>query len=107
MEGASLTALPNDIDQLKQLFIERESRISDQLNHFEKQLKVKDSVIQTLQDEMKLLKKLLFGRSSEKWTAEDRRQGLLFNEAETISENESHDESEDLSERISYTRARV
>jgi transposase len=106
MEGASLTALPNDIDQLKQLFIERESRISDQLNHFEKQLKVKDSVIQTLQDEMKLLKKLLFGRSSEKWTAEDRRQGLLFNEAETISENESHDESEDLSERISYTRAK-
>ena len=100
MEGvASLTALPNDIDQLKQLFIKREKQNAHQL-------RVKDTAIQTLQDEMKLLKKLLFGRSSEKWTAEDRRQGLLFNEVENISENESHDDLENLAENISYTRVK-
>ena len=82
MEGAAtLTALPDDIDQLKELFIKREKENAHKI-------RVKDSAIQILQDEMKLLKKLLFGRSSEKWTAEDRRQGLLFNEAENISEND-------------------
>ena len=100
MEGAAtLTALPNDIDQLKHLFIKRERENAHQI-------RVKESAIQILQDEMRLLKKLLFGRSSEKWTAEDRRQGLLFNEAESISEKQSPDETEDLTDEISCTRVK-
>lgn len=96
-EGNEALSLPNDVAQLKELI----------LNLQEKQ-KLQESEIITLREEVSLLRKLKYAKSSEKWTAEDKKQMILFNEAEETAV--SVDEAELLLEQEeikTYTRRKA
>jgi transposase len=62
--GGALEVLPSDVEELRRTVLSQEKLIS------------------VLQEEIRLLKDKLFGRKADRWTAEDVRQGRLFNEAE-------------------------
>ncbi|MBF9017258.1 MULTISPECIES: IS66 family transposase zinc-finger binding domain-containing protein [unclassified Oceanispirochaeta] len=71
--GEDKSSLPDDIEKLKQLVLDMQ----------EKQRK-QDVLIQSLQDEILFIKGLKYARTSEKWTVEDKKQMVLFNEIEQI-----------------------
>lgn len=90
------SVLPTDYNQLKNLFQEEKEQ-------YLKQITLRDSIIQTLQDELAIIKRMKFRKSSEKWTAEDKSQGLLFNESETYC-SDSVDAGYPVDQKITYTR---
>ena len=71
------------------------------------ELKIKEEENQQLKEEVKLLRKLKFAHKSEKWTKQDKKQALLFNEAEAQTEplgaSQQQDDSEDTIT-VTYTR---
>ncbi len=90
ISGANkLSSLPNDVTQLKELILDLQEKQKQQ-----------ESVIHTLWEEVALLKRLKYVRTSEKWTPEDKQQMVLFNEAEetatTIEGPESSPEQEEI-----------
>jgi len=89
--------LPNDIAQLKELIL-----------NLQETQKRQESIIHMLREEVSLLKKLKYARTSEKWTPEDKQQMFLFNEAEEtagpVKETDSSSEQEEIR---SYTRRKA
>ncbi len=89
--------LPDDPAQLKELLLQ----LSDE---YEKELKDEKSRYQLLEEKYLTLQRHFFGKRSEKLTAEDKEQMLLFNEAEEGSDDEGDkDETDTLTE---YTRVK-
>lgn len=87
-----LSSLPNDVEELKQLILEMQQKQA-----------VMESEMDLLKEENKFLRGLRYARKSEKWTAEDKAQMLLFNEAEQltipIQEEEPESKKKSSSER--------
>ena len=84
------SSLPDDNDQLKKLILEMQEKQAE----MEERLNYQDTVIDALQDEVTFLKGLKYARTSEKWTAEDKKQMNLFNEIEQIEAEEQPKEPE-------------
>ncbi len=83
--------LPDDVDTLKDLLVRKENIILGK-DSFISELKKTNEI---LMERVKLLEKYRYGRSSEKWTEEDKAQLALFNEAEVAVE-ESETETEQI-----------
>ena len=49
-----------------------------------------------LEEKYRILRHTVFGRSSEQWTADERKQARLFNEAETYAEAPQEEETEEI-----------
>lgn len=92
-EGTAVSELPDDVRALKSIIRGKDSFIAE----LEKRNEI-------LLEQVRLLEKYRFARSSEKWTAEDELQGRLFNEAEVGVRPMPGEVFE--TERISYTRKR-
>lgn len=90
-EGATSSVLPDDVETLKSIILGKDTQIAEleRRNLF-------------LIEQVTILQKYRFARSSEKWTAEDIRQQWIFDEAEAGSQ-EKPEQAEEV-ERISYTR---
>ena len=105
-EGMTSSVLPDDVETLKQLLIEKNTIIAEK----DATICGKDTFIgeleklnELLSEQVTLLRKYRFARSSERWTDEDRRQQRLFDEAEEgVFRLTAAIEPE--TERISYTR---
>jgi transposase len=105
-EGTALSELPDDVETLKRLLIEKNHIIAER----EEVISGKDTFIAELEkrngllgEQIALLRKYRFARSSERWTDEDRKQQRLFDEAESVA-FEPRDDEEPETERITYTR---
>ena len=105
-EGTALSELPDYVQTLRLLLIQKDLIISDK----EATISGKDTFIAELEkrneilaEQVTLLRKYRFARSSERWTDEDRKQQGLFDEAELVV-SEPRDEEESETEQISYTR---
>jgi transposase len=86
-------ALHEKIDFLETALEEKE----DIINEKEKQLSESERLVKELKEKVALLEILHYGPKTEKWTKEDDRQALLFNEAEDEAFNQV-DESGEKSE---------
>lgn len=82
----SRETLPEDVETLKDLLLKKETIIQRNENI----IQAKESYISELEkkndillEKIKLFERYKYGRSSEKWTLEDKAQLILFNEAET------------------------
>ena len=84
-------ALPDDVEQLKAIILGKDSVILELENRN-----------RLLLEQVTILEKYRFARSSERWTDEDRLQQLIFNEAEGAAPPESPEEPE--TEQITYER---
>jgi transposase len=71
-------ALREENKKLREILEEKEAVIAEK----DKQLSEIQNHVQVLEEKVTLLEILHFGPKSEKWTEEDKRQALLFNEAE-------------------------
>ena len=92
-------ALPHNITELKQMLLDliekfktlevisksQESKNKEQAIQIEE----KDALIDSLREELRSFKRFIFAHKSEKWTAADKAQAFLFNEAEQIAEAEN------------------
>ena len=78
-------SLPDDSEQLKQIIIQ----MQEKQDEMEKRLQRQEAEINVLTEEVLFLKRLKFARTSEKWTAEDKRQMVLFNEIEQLADTET------------------
>ena len=88
MASIDLSSLPKSIPKLHDLIIVYSQTLEGQTEQIKtqtEQISVKDKQITKLEEEVKLLRKLRFAHKSEKWTKQDNKQSLLFNEAETGS----------------------
>ncbi|MHC4434845.1 MAG: IS66 family transposase [Planctomycetota bacterium] len=85
------TALPDDVDTLKEIILGKDSAIAE--------LQKRNAL---LLERVTLLEKYRFARSSERWTDEDRRQLYIFNEAEFGAPPDIPEPPD--TEEISYTR---
>ena len=102
----ALSELPDDVEMLKHLLIEKNQIIAER----DAAISGKDTFIaelekrnELLDEQVTLLRKYRFARSSERWTDEDRKQQRLFDEAESVA-FKCPDEEEPETERITYTR---
>ena len=93
------SGLPDDIELLKKIIATNEIEISGK-DTFIAELQKR---VEILMEQVRLLEKYRFARSSEKWTDEDEKQSSIFDEAETGAHEAGPDTSPDT-ERISYTR---
>jgi len=98
-EGMTSSVLPDDVETLKQQLIEKNNIILGKDN-FIAELEKRNGL---LMEQVTLLKKYRFARSSEQWTDEDRRQRRLFDEAEDGVFQISPEIGSET-ERITYTR---
>ena len=88
MSTAPNTAeIPKDTDQLEQLVVKLRGRVDYQ-----------ESVIGTLHAEVALLKKRIFGKSSERFTEDESQLKLLFDEAEGTADESAEEPEEELEE---------
>lgn len=90
--GLARNILPDDVATLKTIISGKDSAIAE----LEKR-------VQLLTEQVTILEKYRFARSSEKWTDEDRLQLRIFNEAELFA-GEAEAIAPEETERISYTR---
>jgi len=88
---SSTSALPDDIDALKEIISEK----SNVINLYQRR-------IDALEERVRSLRSKLFGRKSEKHVPEDDKQRLLFDEPEEIEEQQASDE--DKIDVPAYTR---
>lgn len=112
-EGTALSELPDDVETLRLLLIQKDEILAQKdriISDNEATISGKDSFIAELEnrnellaEQVTLLRKYRFARSSERWTDEDRKQQGLFDEAESVV-FKPQDEQEGETERISYTR---
>ena len=63
--GGAQEVLSNDVEELRRTVVSQEKKIT------------------ILEEEIRFLKDRLFGSKADRWSAEDVRQGRLFNEAES------------------------
>ena len=84
-----LSVLPDKVDELQDLLIAKENVIYEK----DEVIQAKETYISELEkkneiliEKIKLFEKYRYGRSSEKWTEEDKAQLILFNEAETAAD---------------------
>jgi uncharacterized protein (DUF3084 family) len=100
------TDLPDEIDELKKLAYAQKEKLSAQRNEIAEWKQTHEKTLQEyneLKEKYRILRHTLFGRSSEKWTADEQKQALLFNEPESYSE-----EPEGIqTERITYDRVKA
>jgi len=75
-------SLPDDSEQLKKLIHEMLKKQGE----MENRLRLQENEINVLTEEVLFLKRLKFARTSEKWTAEDKKQMVLFNEIEQLED---------------------
>ncbi len=112
-EGSASSELPDDVETLKLLLIQKDEILAQKnriISDKEATISGKDTFIAELEkrnellaEQVALLRKYRFARSSERWTDEDRKQQGLFDEAElVVSKLKEAGESE--TERITYTR---
>ena len=111
--------LPDNIDELKKLAHAQREKLSAQRNEIAEWKRAHDKrsaeYVQTqneyaktlqelneIKEKYRILRHTLFGRSSEKWTPDERKQAGLFNEAEAYSEGPE----EEYTERIAYDRVK-
>ena len=96
-------SLPKTLPEFHKLIAVYFTKLQSQLE----ELKIKEEENQQLKEEVKLLRKLKFAHKSEKWIKQDKKQALLFNEAEAQTEplcaSQQQDDSEDTIT-ITYTR---
>jgi len=71
--------LPNDIEELKKVIITQQNEIAEWKTAHGKSLQE----YRELKEKYRILQHAFFGRSSEKWTADEHLQARLFDEAET------------------------
>ena len=86
-----LSVLPDKVEELQDLLITKDNLLSEK----EEVIQAKETYISELEkkneiliEKIKLFEKYRYGRSSEKWTEEDKAQLILFNEAETAADEE-------------------
>ena len=108
-EGMSSSTLPDDPETLKSLVLTLDAEKQSLLVEKEQALAVKESELaekekenRILREQLRLLKKWRFARSSEQWTEEDRKQLRLFDEAEAVMYAAEQRERE--TEEIHYRR---
>ena len=96
-------SLPKTLPESHKLIVVYSTKLQSQLE----ELKIKEEENQQLKEEVKLLRKLKVAHKSEKWIKQDKKQALLFNEAEAQTEplgvSQQQDDSEDTIT-ITYTR---
>ena len=98
--GGDTAVLPADIDGLRRLVIKQSKELS--------QLQTENHILvrkaEVLEDELRLLRHKLFGRRSERLTAEELQQASLFDEAEWIAEEQKRRPAEPTIEVSAYSR---
>ena len=94
-----MSELPDDVETLRRLLIEKNTIILGK-DSFIAELEKRNEL---LDEQVTLLRKYRFARSSEKWTSEDRKQQRLFDEAEAVA-FEAQDQKEFETEQITYMR---
>lgn len=72
--GGAQEVLLNDVEELRRTVVSQEKKIT------------------ILEEEIRFLKDRLFGSKADRWSAEDVRQGRLFNEAESAAESQEAEE---------------
>src|SRR5690606_29513489 len=85
MAESSVAQLPNDIGALKALISARDVALAEQskkLAERDQKIAARDKTIAVLEEYVRLLKSQRFGKSSERFVADQ--QGSLFNEAEQL-----------------------
>ena len=92
MKKLDLQSLPNDIGELKSLIVQLAAERDEKIELLESRIESERSERIEQQnkalgyfEELQQLRRRLFGRSAERLTEEDKRQQLLFNEAELIA----------------------
>jgi transposase len=105
-EGIASLGLADDVETLQKLLIQKNQSLAEK----EALISGKDQFIVELEkrngllmEQVRLLQKYRFARSSEKWTEEDSRQMRIFDEAEAVVYRGS-DHSEFETEEITYRR---
>jgi hypothetical protein len=114
MNLTNLTTLPDDVSALKEIILNYKTSIEtyeeniisykENIETYESGKAKYESEIVGLKYEIKLLKARLFGRKSEKLTADDLTQGRLFDEAEMHYEPEEIIKEEPAIHIKEYTR---
>ena len=94
--GGEVAVLPADVEGLQRLVL-----------HLRKEISYLTSRAEVLEEELRLLRHKIFGRRSERFTAEDRRQSSLFDEAElTEGEHLERPSSESTIQVAAHRRAK-
>ncbi len=90
--------LPNDIEELKKVIITQQNEIAEWKTAHGKSLQE----YRELEEKYRILQHAFFGRSSEKWTADEHLQARLFDEAETaVAEDGTYETAQ--TETITYS----
>ena len=82
--GGDAAVLPADVDGLRRLVVKQ----SKELSQLQEENHILARKAEVLEDELRLLRHKIFGRRSERFTAEDLQQASLFDEAEWIAEEQ-------------------
>jgi transposase len=98
MDQVILEKLPDDTDSLKEIIID----LHERQRNIEEELNKKNQANLILEEQIKLLKHKLYGKSSEKSGSADKDQLGLFNEAETIADESGDDKITE--EQITYVK---
>ena len=108
-----MSELPDDVETLRYLLIQKNKILAQKdlvIVNKEAIISGKDTFIaelekrnELLDEQVTLLRKYRFARSSEKWTDESHKQQRLFDEAESVT-FKVHDEKKSETEQITYTR---
>jgi transposase len=98
--GGDVAVLPADIDGLRRLVLKQ----SKELSQLQEENHILERKAEVLEDELRLLRHKLFGRRSERLTAEDLQQASLFDEAEWIIEQQNRRPAESTIEVSAYSR---
>lgn len=94
--------LPDDVEALKEIISSLSTEYKSKTTEYESKIHNLKNDIKLLEEEKKILLHRLFGRRSEKLTADDIMQGLLFDEAE-VHEDRIADE-DNVSELVTVVR---
>ncbi|HDR16742.1 MAG TPA: IS66 family transposase, partial [Desulfobacteraceae bacterium] len=83
--------LPNDIEELKQVILSQNEEIKnyhDEITQWKTTHSKALKKYRELEEKFRILQNSLYGRSSEKWSADEHLQASLFNEAEIAADEE-------------------
>jgi transposase len=93
--GGEVAVLPADVEGLQRLVLELRKEVS-----------FLTSRAGVLEEELQLLRHMIFGRRSERFTAEDHRQSSLFDEAEITDQEQLEQTSEPTIQVAAHRRAK-
>ena len=89
MRSSMNITLPDSVEELKRMYIILTEKFNTLEKEQESKLKEKDTRIDFLLEELRAFKRFIFAHKSEKWTASDKMQAFLFNEAEQTANSET------------------